>query len=225
MQLPNTSATRPSVLGALVHARQGVALQLLLLGLALEPIRGLNLAPARWAQMLRFRSRPVSTTQVLRAVGQLQERGLVDQGASRRGLELNLLREDASRQPYTRPAGGEGGKGYFLLPHVAWDSGLLDSLSLPGLAAFLITLHDTHQKPSFRASYEQFAGWYGISERSAERGFRELASRGLLLSHPQKIQDLRSPSGLRTVWWRALQDPYSTSARQRLQALARNRAA
>ena len=117
MQLPNTSATRPSVLGALVHARQGVALQLLLLGLALEPIRGLNLAPARWAQMLRFRSRPVSTTQVLRAVGQLQERGLVDQGASRRGLELNLLREDASRQPYTRPAGGEGGKGYFLLPH------------------------------------------------------------------------------------------------------------
>jgi hypothetical protein len=70
---------------------------------------------------------------------------------------------------------------------------------------------------------ERASTWYGISERTAERGYQQLRNQEtelgqpLLLEHRQVVVDPRSPTGLRAVWHRALADPYSMRERARLQ--------
>ena len=88
---------------------------------------------------------------------------------------------------------------------------------------FLVCLHDTHQRPAFQVTLEKMPDWYGISERTAERGYNELANQGILLTHPQTVPDRRAPNGIRTVLWRALSEPYSKESRESLQAKTRQR--
>lgn len=60
--------------------------------------------------------------------------------------------------------------------------------------------------------------WYGVSERTAERGYLELGRENLWLTRQQSMKSIKSPTGLKTVTWRALAGPYSTAARAALQA-------
>ena len=75
---------------------------------------------------------------------------------------------------------------------------------------------------------ERAPNWYGISVRTAERGYKELRGQEtpegvpLLLEHPQYKRDPRSPTGYRTVFHRALSAPYSQAARADLQLTTRN---
>ena len=60
--------------------------------------------------------------------------------------------------------------------------------------------------------------WYGISERTVERGFTQLANTGLLLTRTRKVPDRRHPAGRRPETRRALAHPFSTEWRAHLQA-------
>lgn len=104
----------------------------------------------------------------------------------------------------------------------------MDRLSFPGKALFLIMLSETTKDQSFAMAAERAPSWYGISERTAERGYTELrkqeAAKGvpLLLEHPQYKRDARSRTGYRTVVHRAFSAPYSQAARAELQLTTRN---
>jgi hypothetical protein len=90
----------------------------------------------------------------------------------------------------------------------------------------LIILAETQdpRKPRFAMAVERAKEWYGLSERTAERGYGELSKAGVLLVRRAKVADARHPAGRRDVYWRALASPFGTDDRARLQAAARTAA-
>lgn len=224
VQQPREATERPSLLGKLVQRRAETALRLFLLTLALEPLKGFALPAIRWAEMISTPAKPCTQSQLTRTIEVLKELKLLDRQGSSRKITLMPLTEDGLGDAYERPQeAGKVGKGFFIIPHQFWTDGLVDQLRLPGLAMFLVSLHDTHQDPSFQVSLEKMAEWYGISERTAERGYNELRKQNVLLTRVQQIQDPAMPNGVRPVTWRALATPYSTHARQALQDKTRHR--
>ena len=227
VQKPRGSETRASVLARLVTQRQHRELKLYLLYLALRPVlREPPLPLAVWARMLHApRGLSASTEQVSKAFTALHNHQLLARSAPGAAVRLTALREDGSGHPYTRPGSPEdtdaGGPGYFTVPHEFWHSGLADQLTLPGTAMFLIILAETTQKTSFQMSVERAPDYYGISERTAERGYKQLEESGVLLTHSQGVRDPRSTTGYRRVVHRALEAPYSTAARHDRQAATR----
>ena len=134
---------------------------------------------------------------------------------------LRLLLEDGTNKPWFKPGSApESGPGYFVLPHDYWTSGFYSSLTMPGKAMLLVTLAETQnpKNPSFKMAYERAKEWYGLSERTAERGFGQLSRSGLLLTKVQKVADRNHPAGRRDEVWRALSAPFSTAHRQAIQA-------
>lgn len=225
VQRPDTEPVRASVLADLVRGRQEKALDALLLLLALEPILAEPLRLATWASLLSSDQDRCTSTRTARAFEALVERNLVTGATRGRYLEVHPLLEDGSGRPWDSPGRNQNtiGKGYFTIPDAYWTSGLADRLSMPGKAMFLIMLSETTTKPTFSMAVQRAPGWYGISERTAERGYQQLRSQctpnggQLLREHCQLISDARSPTGLREVWHRALADPFSKDARRRLQ--------
>lgn len=216
---------RSSVLGDLVTGRLELALRTLILVYALEPV----LANARWplgawAQIVRP-SDPPTTEAMSRAFRSLESRQLVNRRTEGRAQIITPLKEDGSGADYERPStsGTDVGKGYFAVPHDLWNSGLADRLRLPGLSMLLVSLSETSKNDHFQVSLSQMSEWYGISERTAERGYTELSKAGILLTRTQSVRDktMSSANGLRSVTHRALDGPYSTAARKRAQEIAR----
>lgn len=225
VQKPSESPTRHSLLGEMVTARQETALRLYLLSLALVPLAE-SLPLWRWAELTNANPKlRCSHSQLRRAIHQLEERGLAKRTGAERIFGIAPLREDGSGDKYVRPGAGgaDVGKGFFIIPDEAWTTGLIDNLRLPGLAMFLVCLHDTHQRPSFQVPLDKMSPWYGISERTAERGYKELEAQGVLRTHAQTLPARNTLSGTRTVTHRALVDPYSMDARRALQAQTRGR--
>lgn len=116
----------------------------------------------------------------------------------------------------------EEGPGFFTLPHEYWTDGYCDRLTLPGKAMLLILLAETQnpKTPAFRMAAARAPQWYGMSERTAERGYTELSREGVLLVKRVKVADPRHPAGRRDDYWRALAHPFSTPDRARLQKAA-----
>lgn len=223
VQRPNTEAVRKSVLSDFVHGRLERPLDALLLLHALQPILdGSPLLLATWATLLTARTGCTSNA-ASKAFARLIDMQLAVRSSSRgRVLQIAPLREDASGEPWTRPGQvEEAGPGYFTLPHAYWTLGLGTKLTLPGKAMLLILLSETTLKPTFAMALERAQGWYGVSERTAERGYAELSRAGVLKTHVQKVADVRAPGGRREVWHRAGDGPFSLAARSRLQKAAR----
>ncbi|MGI5151362.1 hypothetical protein ACQEVC_34200 [Plantactinospora sp. CA-294935] len=227
VQRPDRGAARASVLAAMVTARQERALDAFLLLHGLEPVLDNDnpLALAVWARMLSAPGDRWSPQNVGRAFEALEKRNLVIRESKGRGILVRPKLEDGSGAAWTRPGADATtvGKGYLTIPHTYWTTGLVDRLSMPGKAMFLIMLSETTKNPTFSMAVERAQSWYGISERTAERGYRELKEQKaddggpLLLEHRQLVADARSPTGLRAVWHRALAAPYSQAARAELQ--------
>lgn len=214
---------RASILGTMVNKRMGPALRALLLIWAFEPILAEQRWPLDiWGQMIGGSNGSPSVDTVSRAFATLENLRLIERKHEGRSVVVRPLLEDGSGDAYQRPTakGAEVGPGYFIIPHDFWTDGLSDSLELPGLAMFLVSLHDTSTDATFQVPLEQMATWYGISERSAERGYGELSKRDVLITHTQWVRDrsMRSKTGLRPLVHRALVAPYSTAARRDLQA-------
>lgn len=219
VQRPNSEKSRPSLLGDMVRTRQERPLDALLLLHALQPVLGSPLPLSTWARMLSRGNVPCSSAAASKAFDALVNRQLVTRQPSGSKVIVEPLLEDGSGAAWTRPGQSRRtlGPGYFVIPYSYWTSGLVDELTLPSKAMFLIILAETSMKPSFTMAIERAQQWYGISERTAERGYQQLGKAGVLLQRRQVVADPRSPTGLRPVWHRALDDPYSTSARANLQ--------
>ncbi|WP_084039581.1 hypothetical protein [Demequina sp. NBRC 110053] len=226
VQQPNTSAVRPSLLAKFVTGRKERALDAFLLLHALQPIlEGTPLPLSTWARVLSSKT-VWQPGDALRAFRTLEGLRLVSISGGRSRPTIAPLLEDGSGSPWTRPGSDttEEGTGYFTIPFEYWTTGLADRLALPGKAVFLITLKETQnpKNPAFNMAYERASDWYGISERSVERGFAELSRENVLLTRTVRKSDARHPLGMRSEHWRALDSPYSSPDRQRLQAAAQS---
>ena len=201
---------RASVLSDLVHGRHQRPLDLLLLLHALQPIlEGSPLKLATWATMMSAVT-PCTASGVSRAIDTLIDRDLVRREGSGHSPELRLLREDGEGEPWVKAGStSEAGPGYFVVPHEYWTAGVYKQLHMPGKAMLLITLAETQnpKTPSFHMAYERATDWYGVSERTAERGFGELSRAGLLRMKVRKVLDRRHPKGRRDEVWRASTHP------------------
>lgn len=227
VQRPNTEADRSAVLAALVTGRHHRALDALLLVHALQPVLpGSPLELRTWARLLSTRT-SCSPAAASSAFDTLVDLKLITRAGTDRTPVVEPLHESASGEPWFR-AGlvKEQGPGYLALPHAYWTGGYADTLALPGKAMLLIILSETQdpKKPAFAMAVERAKAYYGLSERTAERGYGELSAAGLLLVRRTKVADPRHPAGRRDVYWRALATPFSNADRARLQQAARTAA-
>lgn len=224
VQRPSTETERAAAIATIVRGRHHRPLDALLLVHALQPILpGSPLDLRTWARLLSTRT-PCTAAAASRAFETLEELHLIRRSGTDRTPIVEPLHEDASRKPWTK-AGlvKEQGPGYLTLPHAYWAGGYADQLTLPGKAMLLIILAETQdpKKPRFAMPVERAKDWYGLSERTAERGYGELSKAKLLLVHRTKVADVRHPAGRRDVYWRALASPFGTDDRARLQAAAK----
>lgn len=219
---------RAALLGDMVGARQFRALLLYLLLLAAEPLLEHNRRlPLRTvANMLTTENYTCNVRQARQAIAVLQRRRLASVRERGSAVELWPLLEDGSGQPWTAPIGQDEDpelKHYMAVPHALFSDEVLDRLHLPGLAVLLVCLKETTSTSVFSVSVERFAPWYGISERSAERGYRELVDAGLLRVHRQLVRDSRMPRGVKARYHRALLGPFGTQARRDAQRRAQEK--
>jgi len=223
VQKPKGSTTRASTLAKLVTGRHQRPLDALLLLHALQPILpGSPLPLGSWARILSTRTRCTSQA-AANAFETLIGLDLVTRKKDGREPVLEPLLEDGSKDPWTRPGFvEEEGPGYFTMTHEYWTEGIADQLNLPGKAMLLILLAETQnpKTPAFAMAVERAPAYYGISERTAERGYGELGKAGLVVIRRAKVADPRHPAGRRDVYWRALTEPFRTTDRARLQRLA-----
>lgn len=152
-----------------------------------------------------------AATAVSKVLTRLEKRVLIARARSgrERKIQVTLLREDGSGQPYTRP--GKGNSDRFLkLPHEFWTEGWYDRLDLPALAMLLVALHE---KPGFQLPTEYVPEWYGWSPDTAERGFATLRELGLLRVDTRLVKAPLSPSGRARVNKYYLQGPFAPAPR------------
>ncbi|MGW5435961.1 hypothetical protein [Nocardia asteroides] len=221
-----SGADRASMLALLVRNRQERALDALLLTYALQPVLTDTepLPLGAWANLLSTR-KPCSVTTVSKTFGVLEQMSLTSKSRAGHSTIIKPLREDGSGRPWSRPGQptevAEDG-GYFTVPHAYWTVGYADQLRLPGKAMLLIMLKETQGRQTFEMAVERAPEWYGISERTAERGYAELSKTGLLDIRLQRVPSPRLPQGVfRTRYHRALRTPFSTTRRSELQHEAR----
>jgi hypothetical protein len=220
------SPTRPSTLGELVSARQPRALLLYLLLLACELRLSSNrrLPLTTVARMLTTANYPCSPRQARLAIQALVTRHLVRASWSGASVELVPLVENGSGTVWDAPIGDDEDpdlQRYFTLPNDFFSDEVLDQLHLPGIAVLLVGLKETSQTAVFSISVERFAQWYGFSERTAERGYRELATAKLMRTHRQFKKDSRMVKGVKSVYHRTLLGEFATQSRRDAQGLAR----
>lgn len=220
---PDRPSIRASSLADLVTGRQERALDLLLLVHALWPVLdGTPLALSVWAKLLSVKS-PCTPAGARAAITTLEQHQLLHCHWEKRIPVLAPLLEDGSGEPWTKAgAKAEEGPGYFTIPHDYWNLGFSEDLKLPGKAMLLIIAADTQSSktPAFKMAYERAKEWYGISERTAERGYAQLRKAEMATYKIQKVKDDRHPAGRRTVYWWALNAPFSTISRAHLQKKA-----
>lgn len=221
IQRPKASLTRPSMLPELVHG--GVALDAWLLTLALEPVLAESdpIPLSVWAKLLEG-EHPVSEAATSRAFATLDRLDLIQRTHKGPHLVVRPLKEDGSKDEYTRPGapGAEAGPGFFTIPHEYWLSGYAAKLKVPGKIALLIGLAETTEASSWEVPITRAQEWYGISERTLQRGYQELSREKLTLVHTQRIRAKRSATLHTTLYHRALVGPFSTEARRNVQEKA-----
>lgn len=144
-----------------------------------------------------------SASQLLsRALRRLVDHHLVKRVKTKKGIRIELLREDGSGAEYSPPAGGVPKDLYFQLPCDYWLADHYVTLSLPAKAMLLIALGE---QPEFELPVAQAPSFYGVSPETAARGFDELVRVGLALYTMRVIKDPMAPLGKRSVkFWRLL---------------------
>lgn len=214
-----------TVLAKLVSGHKERALDALLTVHALQPIlRDSPLPLAVWARVLNCT--PRSAGAALRVLESLE---VLELTGTRVTPEIILKRENADGKPWSDVAESDGhGRGFFTIPFDFWTTGTIDSLGLAGKAMFLILLKETQDPNAKRRTFvmanERAQEWYGISERTAERGYKQLRKEKILLEKLQLVPSARHPLGRSEQWHRALSYPYSSDHREALRVLAQNAA-
>lgn len=219
VQKHQDEADRSSTLAVFVNGRHKTALDLYLLLLALEPVVVESpLSLQTWAMLL---GPNITTATTANAFNILQEWDLVHRDPGKAVYKVRPLLEDGSNDPYIRPDGSADFKQwYFSIPHEYWTDGYADRLGLPGKAMMLVLLAGTSKKTSQNVAAQQVQGWYGFSERTAERGYRALRLANLTQERETYERHPNTPIKLRKVYHRAFYEPFDTGTRLDRQASA-----
>jgi hypothetical protein len=139
-----------------------------------------------------------------RALSRLEAHHLLKRVKTRKGVRIELLKEDGSGAAYTPPAGGPNDP-YFQLPLDYWLADHYMQLSMPAKAILLIALGE---QAEFELPVAQAPTFYGISPETASRGFDELVRAGLARFERRVVKDPMASLGKRAVkFWRLVQ-PY-----------------
>ncbi len=223
VQHPRGSSNRGSMVAELVTHRYERPFDAVATLHALMPVLENDPLPlGSWANILSTRT-PCGVTTASKTFKVLEDMGLLTRSRAGGRTVLTPLCEDGSRRPWFK-AGSRGSEQYFVVPHEYWTDGYIDTLRLPGKAMLFIMLKETQVDPVFTMAIERAPEWYGISERTAERGYNELERANLLNVHIQKVASARLPPGvMRKIHHRALRGPFSTKNREALQAASRTR--
>lgn len=139
-----------------------------------------------------------------RALRRLEDRNLIRRVKSRKGVKVQLLKEDGSTNRYSPPSGGRNDP-YFQLPFEYWLEDHYRTLRTPGKAMLLIALGEQDE---FELQVTRVPSYYGISAETADRGFEELVRAGLALFDQRSVKDPMHPAGKRTVKFWHLVGPY-----------------
>lgn len=211
-----------TVLSRFVSGHKERPLDLLLTIHALEPILdGTPLHISTWARMLKCTERTIKV-----ALNYLEQERLIEISGKSSSPTIQLMKENGDGTSWeARTTRNAENRGFFTLPFEYWATGTIDELKLPGKAMLLIILKETQdpnaKRKTFLMAFARAKQWYGISERTAERGIHQLRKAGLLQEKRQLVQDSRHPLGLREDWHRILIGPYSTAYREKLRIRAR----
>ncbi|GAA2509639.1 hypothetical protein [Winogradskya humida] len=117
-------------------------------------------------------------TAAWRTMTRLKDKGLIDCTRTKgsRNIAVTLLREDGTRQPYSRP-GLADKDAYLQLPIGFWAKGHDEKINLPGLA-MLLAICAERRWAAFPA--EHMPTWYGWSADTTLRGLKNLRELGLV---------------------------------------------
>jgi hypothetical protein len=158
-----------------------------------------------WARTLGLAADESGRSAVSRNWSFLKNLRLVTVERERRLAKVTFLREDGSGQPYEHHPSQDRKPAYLTLPFAYWADGLYEALSLAAKAMLLIALDlpDHFPLPSERAP-----DWYGISERTARRGFRELREKNLISVEREFKEAPLAPEGYTAVNFYTLLPPF-----------------
>lgn len=129
---------------------------------------------------------------VSKIMKRLEDRNLIARTRTSRRANINLLREDGTKEAYQRPFGKSREERWFQLPHAYWTEEHYKTLSLPAKTMLIIALT---QKDRFQMPEERGPAWYGVSPDSVGDGLRELHSRGLIERELIWEEEARADSG------------------------------
>jgi hypothetical protein len=157
-----------------------------------------------WARAVGLPPDASGRAAVSRSWSLLRELKLVRVTRRRRLASITLLREDGSGGRYTHPSQDRKAS-YLRLPFEYWSDDYYLTLSLAAKAMLLIALSlpDRFPLPTSRVP-----DWYGISESTAARGFRELRSADLMKVEREEKTAPLAPKGYTLVNFYTLQPPF-----------------
>lgn len=146
-----------------------------------------------------------ASTGASKVIRRLRDRRLVEKSsAPRREVRLTLLQPDGSGAPYARPS-GQLGERFLKLSHDFWLKGWFQELDLAATAMLLVALHE---KPVFELPTERMGEWYGFSPDTAERGFKTLQAKDILVCEKSPKKAPLSKTGMTWVNRYSLQAPF-----------------
>lgn len=201
---------KPGPLAEIVRHGRPRALQLYLLAVTwgTGPPHDIIKDSRIWARAIGLPDTPSGRAAVSRNWTFLKSLKLVEVTRYKRLAKVRLLREDGSGRPYGHP-GNDKSASYLQLSFKYWEDGFYERLSLAATAMLLIALT---QPDHFSLPTERAPDWYGISESTATRGFRELREADLLaVNRVEKTAPL-APKGFTLVNHYTLLAPFGPKA-------------
>jgi hypothetical protein len=219
---PDANGSRHSTLSKLVKSRSDKTLDAFLLIHALasssKPYDVWYPAQS-WARALGLDSStgastddgmPAAKAAWSKTVGKLVDMKLIRrQRGAKNKMSYVLANESGDGTDYTRPLDRQDG-GWFTLPHIYWTGDYYRTLDLPAKAMLLIALS---LKNTFTLPAARVPEWYGISESTAKRGFKQLEEAHIITWEQSWRADPRSPTGWAEERTYRLLSPWTQSER------------
>ncbi|MGN6238182.1 MAG: helix-turn-helix transcriptional regulator [Cellulosimicrobium cellulans] len=230
--MPGPAGERSSTLARFVSERKHRALVLYLLLLGAWPEIEYRIANDRapleaqvWVRALTSNHKKALTwspSTLSRAWTELEDMGLVSRQRRGRLVYVRPRREDG-QEDYTRPQGRRGHEHtYFVLPDAFWNDEVFADLGLAALAMFLLIAKETNGTKETHLTYPQIEAWYGIRQRTAQKGIAELLTRELVYVRREHVPAPLSGVGYTIAQHYSLTGDYGYQARAAMRKRAQS---
>lgn len=228
--MPGPAGERASTLARFVAERKhrALVLYLLLLGAwpEIENRIAHDWAPLEakvWVRALessRKKALTWSPSTLSRAWTELEAMGLVTRERRGRLVHVRPRREDGQEE-HTPPRGRSGHEhAYFVLPDAFWKDEVFADLGLAALAMFLLIAKETNGTKETHLTYTQIDAWYGIRQRTAQKGIAELLVHKLIYVRRERVPAPLSGVGYTITQHYSLTGHYGYQARAALRKRA-----